>query len=176
MPVTAGPCHKARAEARSDLIRPKEDTAMRLPARLALLAPTLLLGLAAIGCAGGPASKDSAPTARGPLADCLDPNRARGWVMVDGDQLLVDAGRHFYRIELSFSCPELANSQQLYFKPSNGIGRVCGNAGDAVFGDSRTRLGPGCQIAKLVPISREDYYTERNRSRGEVSAEEPVSP
>ena len=142
----------------------------------AALALCALLPVAGIAAAAQPPAADQGATARGPLADCLDPDRARGWVMVSSDELLVDAGRRFYRIELSFSCPELANSQQLFFKASSGVGRICGNAGDAVYGDSRTRLGPGCQIARLVPISREAYYAERDKARGEVSAEEPVSP
>lgn len=123
----------------------------------ALLALTLvLLG----GCASAPRADAPGSAAERrilPLADCLDPDRARGWALVDSDELLVDAGRHRYRIVLARSCPEVATAAAIVFRGSSGLGRVCGNAMDAVVVASRNRMQQPCPIASIELLDEAAY-------------------
>ncbi|HET6603412.1 MAG TPA: DUF6491 family protein [Xanthomonadaceae bacterium] len=119
-----------------------------LPAALALIT------------AAAPASDRHAPLR--PVSDCLDPDRARGWVMVSSDELLVDAGRRHYRIMLSYACPELGTSTALAFE-AGAVSRVCGDIGESVRPLDRLRGARACDIARVERIEADEY---RERSAG----------
>lgn len=131
-------------------------TAQSVPA-LALLAGALLGGCASTPRAGDPATATATERRILPLADCLDPDRARAWALIDSDELLVDAGRHRYRIVLARSCPEVATAAAIVFRGSSGLGRVCGNAMDAVVVASRNRMQQPCPIASIDLLDEATY-------------------
>ena len=91
-----------------------------------------------------------APPLRG--VQCLDPGQARGWINVDDNHILVDAGRHKYRIEVSSACSALGYSQIITFRGDPILGRVCGGFSDAVI----TRDYP-CRIERMDLLSKEQY-------------------
>ena len=143
-----------------------------------------LLGLLA-GCASGPERSDlrrSMPVARGddlsgpmlqatrgpglragspaaplPMDQCLDPDRARSWVMIDSDELLVDAGRNRYHLQLDFSCPELGTAIELVFRGGGGLGRLCGSAFDAVIPLSRSGRRMPCGVAQVTVLDERTW-------------------
>lgn len=121
----------------------------------------LVFSLALLGgCATGPRNVDTGSAAERrilPLADCLDPDRARGWALLDSDELLVDAGRHRYRIVLARSCPEIATAAAVVFRGGSGLGRVCGNAMDAVLVASRNRMQQPCPISSIELLDAAQY-------------------
>lgn len=87
-----------------------------------------------------------------PLAECLDPERARGWTQVDNGDLMVDAGRYKYRVRVASACTALGYSNILGFRGDPISGRVCGNIRDAVL----TRDYP-CKIESVQRLSKEEY-------------------
>jgi len=132
---------------------------MKIPA----FALVLALGLATSASAGSP----DTPILRG--SQCLDPDFARGWVELDDRTILVDAGRHKYRIEVGGACTSLSFSSVLVFRGDPVSGRVCGNLGDAIL----TRDYP-CKIERMQLISKAEYKqaiddraAERKRRKAE---------
>jgi len=97
-------------------------------------------------------------------SECLDPAMARSWIDVGRDTLLVDAGRHKYRIEVSGACTALTWSPVLVFRGDPVGGRVCGNLGDAIL----TRDYP-CTIVDMQLLDAAQYkalvrqYEDRHR-------------
>lgn len=87
-----------------------------------------------------------------PLAECLDPERARGWTQLDNGDLMVDAGRYKYRVQVAPACTALSYSNFLGFRGDPINGRVCGNIRDAVL----TRDYP-CKIENVQRLSKEEY-------------------
>jgi hypothetical protein len=149
--------------------------AMRRPARALPSLALLVLSLALLGgCATTPRTHGAGSVAERrilPLADCLDPDRARGWALVDSDELLVDAGRHRYRIVLARACPEVATASAIVFRGSSGLGRVCGNAMDAVLvASSRNQMQQPCPIASIELLDESMY--QQYLDQGELT----VSP
>ncbi len=110
----------------------------------------------------GARSADS-PILRG--QECLDPRFARGWVYIDDQHILVDAGRYRYQIEFSSSCRDIAYTPVIGFRGDPIGGRVCGSAFDSVL----TRDVP-CRIQRMDLLSREQYKSiegQRARDRAE---------
>ena len=124
------------------------------------------------GCATAPspppASADARATGWLRGADCLDPAMARSWIELDHDELLVDAGRHKYLIEVSGACTSIGWSQLLVFRGDPVSGRVCGSPGDAIL----TRDYP-CTIQGMRLLDKEQYKAllkQREESRGRKPA------
>ena len=110
------------------------------------LVPLALLTVAAAcsGCASSAptvaaANADDRGLLRG--SDCLDPAMARSWEDLDDRTLLVDAGRHKYRIELSASCTAIYRSPMLVFRGDPISGRVCATFATRLRWVSMTPLG-----------------------------------
>jgi hypothetical protein len=85
-------------------------------------------------------------------AECLDPGMARSWIDLDSRNLLVDAGRYKYRVEVSPACSALDWSHMLVFRGDPISGRVCGTLGDAIL----TRDYP-CTIQDMHLLDAEQY-------------------
>ena len=98
-----------------------------------------------------PAAGSRAPMLRG--HDCLEPSFARGFVSLDDRNLLVDAGRNRYRIEVSPSCWNLHTANVVGFRGDPISNRVCGAAMDAVL----VRGSVPCRIEGLHLLSKEAY-------------------
>ena len=116
-----------------------------------------------------------------PLAECLDPMRARSFLLVDGDRLLVDAGRRHYLIELRWSCPSLYSASALDFRSRNPAGRICGDIEEQVSAAGSPALQlDRCRIAKVIRISRDEYRDEINgegrRLSGQTGTRSPFLP
>jgi hypothetical protein len=94
---------------------------------------------------------------RMPMSECLDPARARSFHLLDSDELLVDAGRRRFHVQLSFACPELNYNHEIVFRPGPGIGRLCGLAGDHILFARRAPSRTVCGIAAVTPIEREQW-------------------
>ena len=76
---------------------------------------------------------------RGFAENCLDPTRIRSW-SVQGDSLIVQASRvrndspYAYKVQLSGNCPEASVRDQLSWRSTTGMGKICGIPGEfAVF-------------------------------------------
>lgn len=131
----------------------------KLPLSFALLAATLA------GCAmSGPsatADADRGDTATPrvlALEECLDPDRARAWALIDSDALLVDAGRHRYRIDLAYACPDVSTATAVLFRGTGGLGRVCGHPGDAVVAANHLgRSSQPCNIRSIETLTEAQY-------------------
>lgn len=107
-----------------------------------------------------------------PLSECLDPSRARAFMLVDGDRLLVDAGRRHYLIELRWSCPSLYNAASLDFRSRNAAGRICGDIEEQVSAPANPALHlDRCRIAKVTRITRDEYRDEVNGNAHRLSTE-----
>lgn len=115
----------------------------------------------------GPGLRSGSPAAPLPMEQCLDPDRARSWVMIDSDELLVDAGRNRYHLQLQLSCPELGTAIELVFR-GGGLGRLCGSAFDAVVPLSRSGRRMPCAVAQVTVL---DETTWQRYADGE---EEPL--
>lgn len=116
---------------------------------LASLLPMLLAAPAAVRAetaAATPADKPLSGTR------CLDPRQARSWVRLDNRNLLVDAGRYQYRIQVSSACTALGWTQFLRFRGDGISGRVCGTFDDAIL----TSDYP-CLIDRMSLISKDEY-------------------
>lgn len=137
-----------------------------------LLAPT---GATATATTAAPLSasasadaKASAKAVRPPPlrgAQCLDPRQARSWIDLDGDRLLVDAGRHRYLLHIGSACTALGYSTALDFRGDRISGRVCGTLGDEVI----TRDYP-CRIESIELLSKEQYKQALDQRKGEREA------
>lgn len=87
-----------------------------------------------------------------PVKDCLQPHRARAWVYVGNDELLVDAGKRKYRITLAVGCTALAVAQRIDFESGHGTGRMCGMPQDYI----RTEAGR-CKVRSIEPLPAGQY-------------------
>ena len=92
-----------------------------------------------------------------PLADCLDPDRARSWHQLDSDEVLVDAGRKRFHLQLQFSCPELGLEHSIVFRAGTAVGRLCGHPGDAIVTAQKRGRSTRCPVANVTPLDREEY-------------------
>jgi hypothetical protein len=139
------------------------------------LRPLFLLMLASACAATAAASpvddRPKPPILRG--GECLDPDFARGWTAIDDHRLLVDTGRHRYRLEVSRSCWNLRWTSFIGFRGDPMSNRVCGTPFDAVLTSDRIP----CRIERLELLSREeykqallDYQAERRARRAERKA------
>lgn len=133
----------------------------------------LLVGWVAPDCFAQGAGQGYAPLR--PVSECLDPDRARSWQMLDSNRLLVDAGRRHYLIELAWSCPELGTHADLVFRSHNAGGRVCGDIGDSIVpqGSGGNILGR-CDIARIIRISAEQYAAELRAEKPAAAAKRPA--
>jgi hypothetical protein len=123
--------------------------------RLATLALCLMAFPAASAEAPQTTADEDKADAR-PLsaAQCLDPERARGWSLLDSSTVYVDAGRRRYLIDLDFACPELGYARSISFRSGGGIGRICGNAGEYLVPDTGLSPSRDCRIGKVRLIPR----------------------
>lgn len=87
-----------------------------------------------------------------PAAECLDPDRARAWTQMDNGDVLVDAGRYKYRMQIASACTALSFSTFVGFRGDPVTGRVCGGFSDAVL----TRDYP-CKIQGMQRMTKEEY-------------------
>lgn len=111
------------------------------------------LGLSGLAHASSETATAAAASGRSlPLAQCLDPQMARGWTQMDNGDLLVDAGRNKYRMQVAPACTALSYSNFVGFRGDPVSGRVCGNFRDAVI----TREYP-CKIEGMQRLSKEEY-------------------
>ena len=116
---------------------------------------------AVLACHAAPAAAADSPLRYAPLRPmslCLDPDRIRTWHFLDSDEMLVDAGRKHYLLQLSTSCPELTHSWQLASAratPSGGI-----------WATRATRRGRGASLLTSLP------HREREAARKEQFAQE----
>ena len=111
--------------------------------------------LAAAGAASA-AAAPADPRPRPPVlrgGECLDPDFARGYVNLSEQVLLVDTGRHAYRLEVPRACWSLRFTSFVIFRGDPVSNRVCGTAFDAII----PRDGIPCRIERLELISREEY-------------------
>jgi hypothetical protein len=117
---------------------------MKAPVALAcwliLLAPTVAMG------AG---DSDRSPNLTS--GNCLDTSRIRGWSSIDDNLILVDDGRHKYRIEVAPGCNALKFTHSIAFKGDPISGRVCG-LGDEIV----TRDYP-CNIQRMELLTTQQY-------------------
>ena len=87
-----------------------------------------------------------------PVSRCLIPQRVRDWAYVSDDRILVNAGRHRYRIDFSYGCPALAFGTSIRFDPGPGTGRMCGHINEAV-----VVRGSRCNVARIEEIDAETW-------------------
>lgn len=92
-----------------------------------------------------------------PVSECLDPARIRSWQMLDSDELLVDAGRRRFHLLFRHACGELNLNNDVVFRAGGGIGRLCGNPGDAVLGPRPGWRGSACAITQVTPLDKAQY-------------------
>lgn len=132
-----------------------------------VLVPAALLLIAGNVFAAGP----DRPRPTSKIADCLDPSRVRNWESVDLDEVVVDAGRNHFHLQLGNTCPELAYNHTAAFQASGGIGRICGNLGDRIVLPKRGMANIPCSISRVTRIDKRQYdsYASRKEVQGEVS-------
>ena len=120
----------------------------------------------------------AAPPLR-PMSACLDPGHARSWHLIDNDEILVDAGRKRFHLQLATSCPELAFNHTVGFRSGDGIGRICGSAGDTVVVPRHSPIGIPCRIVEVTPLTKEQYAARldgKQRPEGKVEVREDDAP
>ena len=89
-----------------------------------------------------------------PVAECLDPDRARAWHRLSGNQLIVDSGRRAHLLTLSHDCPGLGLGAGIGFVSRNPGGRICGDIGDTVIPSGPPRTLPrGCHVARVTVLT-----------------------
>jgi hypothetical protein len=119
----------------------------------------------ALGAAGGAIAAQGTPdTPLRPLAECLDPDRARGWTSISDKEIMVDTGRDKFFLRFPKSCSDLNFTPVLRFRPSVGSTRICGHSTDAVLGDSRGGVAIPCTISSIVSIDSKRYRELRDAS------------
>jgi hypothetical protein len=142
--------------------------------KLQLLGPAVALALAFSPAFADESAKGYAPLR--PISECLDPARARSWHLIDSDELLVNAGRKHFHLELAPSCPELAFADSIAFRAGGGVSRICGGARDEVIALRRSPAVIPCRIARVTPLTKEDYKARMNgkeEAEGVVSVVDP---
>ena len=125
-----------------------------------------------------PAVAAAAPPLR-PLSECLDPDRARSWHQIDTDEILVDAGRKRFHLQLAPACPELGYNHTVAFRSGDGIGRICGSAGDVVLVPRAAPIGIPCRIVVVTPLTKEQYAARLDGNEapeGKVEIREDAPP
>jgi hypothetical protein len=120
-----------------------------------LLLASLIATLAAPALAGERPEAGYAPLR--PLAECFDPDRARSWHLIDSDEVLVDAGRRRFHLQLQFSCPELGHEHAIVFRAGTAVGRLCGHPGDAIVTAPAHGRRTQCPVASVTPLAQEEY-------------------
>lgn len=105
-----------------------------------------------------------------PLSECLDPQHARGWAIVDGDDIVVDAGRRKFLIHFSASCPDLNWTRALQFRTAGGSSRLCGHANEAVLPNDKGGMATACSIASITSIDTARYKALTTDSPGKDDA------
>lgn len=112
-----------------------------------------------------------------PMSECLDPDRARAWHLVDSDEILVDAGRRKYHLDLQPSCPELGFAVSIGFRSGDGVGRICGSPGDRVVFERRSPVHVPCRITRVTPLTDEEYRerVQDRPARGQVEVREDAA-
>ena len=132
--------------------------------------PLALLACAAVLAACAPATPRPEPverTAPSARSLCLDPARARSFVVLRDDQtLLVDAGSDHYRLLVEPACRDVDFAFALRFRGDPVGGRVCG-VHDAILTDRGE-----CRIDRVEWISRDDY----ERLQAEDKLPKPAKP
>jgi hypothetical protein len=131
------------------------------------------LGLAVAAIA--PAAETAAGGPLRPVSECLDPDRARSWHLIDSDEILVDAGRRRFHLQLSFACPELGYNHTVGFRSGNGVGRICGHQRDVIVTMAPGRRNSRCGIADVTPLDRKQYEAYLDDTpKGVVETREPT--
>ena len=133
---------------------------------LGFAALSLTATSAAVAAEGTP----SAPLR--PISECLDPHHARGWTIVDGDDIVVDAGRRKFLIHFSSSCQDLNWTRLLQFRTAGGSNRLCGYPNEAVLPNDRGGISIPCSIASITSIDAARYkeLTTDSPDEGDATA------
>lgn len=131
--------------------------------RFALVLSCCLASLLSPALAAADA-KDSVRTPPLTGGDCLDSNRIRGWTAVDDRLILVDGGRHKYRIEVAAGCQALEFSHSVAFKGDPTFGRVCG------LGDEIVTKDYPCAIERMELLTDDQYREAKENYRAERKA------
>lgn len=113
-----------------------------------------------------------------PMSACLDPDRSRGWHLIDSDEILVDAGRQKFHLTLAPACTDLNYTHAIAFRSGDGFGRVCGGPLDTLEMPGRALIGVPCRIVKVTPLTKEQYKARMNdeppKGKVEVREEAPA--
>ena len=111
-----------------------------------------------------------------PMSECLDPQQARGWAILDAENIVVDAGRRKFLIRFHASCSELNWTPALQFRTANGVNRVCGHANEAVVPETRGGIVIPCTIASITLIDAARYraLTTDTPKNGDADGAAPV--
>lgn len=136
-----------------------------MPARLPLL--VFILAFASPLAAAPRDLVSPSPGLRG--AQCLDPATVRAFTPIDNRQVIIDAGRRLYRLELTPSCLNFYSTDVIGFRGDPVSNRVCGTSFDAVL-----VRGFPCRIERMQAISRAEYkqgLIERDEYRRAQRAE-----
>ena len=120
--------------------------------RQTILATTLVLAaLPALASAPAPAAEAPGRFLRG--SECLDPSLVRGFHTLEHNQVIVDGGRRFYRIEVAPSCWNLRFASVIAFRGDLVSGRVCGTIHDQIL----VRGEPPCPIQGMSLMTKDQY-------------------
>lgn len=142
------------------------------------MSPRFVIALLLAAACPAQADEASPADARAALADCFDPSHVRNWESVTLDEVVVDAGRRKFHLQLRNSCPELAYNHTATFLPGTGVGRICDKLGDRIVLPQGSVVRQRCGIGKVTPIDRAQYqrYLSGNEPRGEVSVRDDKQP
>lgn len=112
-----------------------------------LLIVSCCLAFLPIAAHGG----DTDPSVPLSVSKCLDSSRARGWTSLYDGRILVDGGRHKYRIEVEPACPGLNFTLTLGLRGDPIFGKVCGRGDEIVVRDYT------CSIQRIELLSNAEY-------------------
>lgn len=134
-----------------------------------------LVTFAGLAAGSACAAEGTATDPLRPLAECLDPTQARGWSIVDNDEIVVDAGRRKYHITFPASCPDLNFTTLLQFRTAGGSNRLCGYALEAVLPSEKGGVSIPCTIASISTIDKAEYkaLTARKKNADKPTAQAP---
>ncbi|KFN41219.1 DUF6491 family protein [Arenimonas oryziterrae] len=99
-------------------------------------------------------------------SECLDPGQSRSWTQVDDTHILVDGGRHKYRIEFDASCASLRNDNGVSFRGDPMSGKLCGAINDAVIARDYS-----CRVARIDLLDTEQYKNAMHEHEAALKAE-----
>jgi hypothetical protein len=104
-------------------------------------------------CSTQPAAERMArATPSPPNPECFDPAFARGYSVIDRDDIVVESGPRYYRLALEPTCIGTDFEVMLRFRGDPATGRVCGYFRDAILTDRGE-----CRIDRVDRIDKAEY-------------------